>query len=53
MKISDSGRLVLLSWLAGLAVFGLMLATEPKLAIVWDEGYTLGAKPGCASGSVP
>jgi hypothetical protein len=31
---------------AGLAVAGatlaLMLATEPRLAIVWDEGYTLG-----------
>ena len=25
-----------------LATLGLMLATEPKLAIVWDEGYTLG-----------
>src|SRR5438270_296861 len=42
LKISDNGRLVLLSLLAGLAVLGLMLATEPKLVIVWDEGYTLG-----------
>jgi hypothetical protein len=25
-----------------LATLALMLATEPKLAIVWDEGYTLG-----------
>jgi hypothetical protein len=42
LKISDSARLVVFSLLAGLAVLGLMLATEPKLAIVWDEGYTLG-----------
>ncbi len=42
---SSAGR----SWmirLAGLgvaaAVLGLMVATEPKLAIVWDEGFTLG-----------
>jgi len=26
----------------GLATPGVMIATEPKLAIVWDEGYTLG-----------
>ncbi len=26
----------------GLATLALMLATEPRLAIVWDEGYTLG-----------
>src|SRR4051794_21279512 len=25
-----------------LATAALMLATEPRLAIVWDEGYTLG-----------
>src|SRR5437764_1581177 len=24
------------------AIAALMLATEPRLAIVWDEGYTLG-----------
>ena len=24
------------------ATAALMLATEPRLAIVWDEGYTLG-----------
>ena len=29
-------------WLIALATFVLMLATEPRLAIVWDEGYTLG-----------
>ena len=28
--------------LVGLATLALMLATEPKLAIVWDEGFTLG-----------
>jgi len=27
---------------AGLATLALMLATEPRLAIVWDEAYTLG-----------
>ena len=42
MKISHSARLLIYSLLAGLAVLGLMLATEPKLAMVWDEGYTLG-----------
>jgi hypothetical protein len=26
----------------GLATLVLMLATEPRMAIVWDEGYTLG-----------
>ncbi len=26
----------------GLATLGIMLATEPRMAIVWDEGYTLG-----------
>ncbi|MFO0949877.1 MAG: glycosyltransferase family 39 protein [Isosphaeraceae bacterium] len=29
-------------WLVALGVLGVMLATEPFLAIVWDEGYTLG-----------
>jgi hypothetical protein len=28
--------------LVGLATLAVMLATEPPLAIVWDEGYTLG-----------
>ncbi len=28
--------------LVALATCALMLATEPRLAIVWDEGYTLG-----------
>jgi hypothetical protein len=40
--MSEAARLVVLGLLAGLTVLGLMLATEPKLAIVWDEGYTLG-----------
>jgi MFS family permease len=40
--ISERGRLVLSSVAVGLATLGLMLATEPRLAIVWDEGYTLG-----------
>lgn len=30
------------SVLVGLATLAIMLATEPRLAIVWDEGYTLG-----------
>ncbi len=34
------------TWLSGLAVAAgtaaVLLATEPRLAIVWDEGYTLG-----------
>ena len=25
-----------------IATLALMIATEPRLAIVWDEGYTLG-----------
>ncbi len=29
-------------WLVALGVLGLMIATEPRLAIVWDEGYTIG-----------
>src|SRR4051794_4336218 len=29
-------------WGIALATFVLMIATEPRLAIVWDEGYTLG-----------
>ncbi|WP_337176734.1 glycosyltransferase family 39 protein [Paludisphaera sp.] len=36
------GRLALASALVGVATLILMLATEPMLAIVWDEGYTLG-----------
>jgi hypothetical protein len=40
--IGQSARLVLLSVVMGLATLGLMLATEPRLAIVWDEGYSLG-----------
>jgi hypothetical protein len=36
------GRLLLSSLAVGLATLSLMQATEPRLAIVWDEGYTLG-----------
>ena len=35
-------RLVAAGVAVGLATAILMLATEPRLAIVWDEGYTLG-----------
>jgi hypothetical protein len=35
-------RLALASVLVGIATLFLMLATEPRLAIVWDESYTLG-----------
>jgi hypothetical protein len=35
-------RSVILSAAVGLATAVLMLATEPSLAITWDEGYTLG-----------
>jgi hypothetical protein len=38
----NPGRLVISSMVVGLATLALMLATEPRLAIVWDEGYTLG-----------
>jgi 4-amino-4-deoxy-L-arabinose transferase-like glycosyltransferase len=31
-----------LTIIVGLATLGLLLATEPGMAIVWDEGYTLG-----------
>jgi hypothetical protein len=31
-----------LSILVALACLGLLLVTEPQMAIVWDEGYTLG-----------
>src|SRR3954464_7517183 len=40
--ISPTGRLTSASMLVAIATFGVMLATEPRLAIVWDEGYTLG-----------
>jgi len=40
--IRQPGRLVISSVVVGLATLVLMLATEPRLAIVWDEGYTLG-----------
>ena len=35
-------RLLVVSAAVGLATAVVMLATEPRLAIVWDEGYTLG-----------
>jgi len=40
--IRQPGRLVISSMVVGLTTLALMLATEPRLAIVWDEGYTLG-----------
>jgi hypothetical protein len=40
--IRQPGHLVISSVVVGLATLVLMLATEPRLAIVWDEGYTLG-----------
>lgn len=41
---ADRRRRVLLASAAGVAAatLALMLATEPRLAIAWDEGYTLG-----------
>ncbi len=37
------GRMSLVAGLGvAAATLGLMIATEPRLAIVWDEGYTLG-----------
>jgi 4-amino-4-deoxy-L-arabinose transferase-like glycosyltransferase len=40
--ISHRGGLMIASVLVGLATLGVMLATEPRMAIAWDEGYTLG-----------
>ncbi len=40
--IRQPGRLVISGMIAGAATLALMLVTEPRLAIVWDEGYTLG-----------
>jgi hypothetical protein len=40
--ISRPGRLMLYSLIVGLSTLALELATEPYLAIVWDEGYSLG-----------
>ncbi|QEH35813.1 hypothetical protein OJF2_43700 [Aquisphaera giovannonii] len=37
-----TGRLPAASLLVGLAGLAAMLATEPRMAIGWDEGYTLG-----------
>jgi hypothetical protein len=39
---SQPGRLVFCSLVVGVSILALELATEPYLAIVWDEGYTLG-----------
>jgi hypothetical protein len=33
---------ILVGLVVGIATATLMLATEPRMAIVWDEGYTLG-----------
>ena len=35
-------RTIRLPLLTGLATLALLIATEPGLSIVWDEGYTLG-----------
>src|SRR5208337_1247586 len=40
--IRQPGRLVISSMVVGLTTLALMLATQPRMAIVWDEGYTLG-----------
>ena len=40
--ISQRGRLVISSVVMGIATLAVLLATEPRLAMVWDEGYTLG-----------
>ena len=40
--ISQRGRLTISSVLVGLAALAVLLASEPRLAMVWDEGYTLG-----------
>ncbi|WP_165249770.1 ArnT family glycosyltransferase [Paludisphaera soli] len=38
----SSRRRLVAATLVGLATLAVMVATEPRLAIVWDEGYTLG-----------
>lgn len=40
--MSHRGRLLISSVLVGLATLAVLVATEPRLAMVWDEGYTLG-----------
>ncbi len=40
--IRQPGRQGILSVIVGVTTLMVMLATEPRLAIVWDEGYTLG-----------
>ncbi|MFO0891007.1 MAG: hypothetical protein U0790_17920 [Isosphaeraceae bacterium] len=40
--IASPGRIAIAGLIVGLTTLGVMLATEPRLAIVWDEGYTLG-----------
>jgi 4-amino-4-deoxy-L-arabinose transferase-like glycosyltransferase len=42
LERSTSLRLIVVSMAVGLATAIVMLATEPRMAIVWDEGYTLG-----------
>ncbi len=42
MERSTRLRLLVVSAAVGLATAVVMLATEPRMAIVWDEGYTLG-----------
>ncbi len=43
MRMSRArARVLLVSLGVGVATAAMMLATEPHLAIVWDEGYTLG-----------
>ena len=37
----------------GASTLAIMLATEPRLAIVWDEGYTLGREARLRAGFVP
>jgi 4-amino-4-deoxy-L-arabinose transferase-like glycosyltransferase len=38
----QSGRLLISVTIVSAATLAIMLSSEPRLAIVWDEGYTLG-----------
>ncbi|MGO9601316.1 MAG: ArnT family glycosyltransferase [Isosphaeraceae bacterium] len=40
--ISQPGRLIFCGLVVGFSILAIELATEPSLAIVWDEGYTIG-----------
>jgi hypothetical protein len=40
--ISQRGRLVVSTVVVGLATMVVLVATESRMAMVWDEGYTLG-----------